>query len=135
MKQIVIARAYGSGPEGHHLHVAARADMRHGIFPEAALHLDQTQHHVRIQSGTGRLVMHRTEEVFTIVLVRHPFGQTLRHLAQPGFPFLTRGEHRTGNGLIGHGALQYRLHTGGKTLFCLRSGVGEGGKAEADGED
>jgi hypothetical protein len=45
-------------PEGHDLHVAAGAGGRHGVFAEAAFDLDQAEHQLRVESGTGGFVMH-----------------------------------------------------------------------------
>ena len=58
MEKIVIGLADNLDPEGHDLHEAARARRRHGIFLEAAFHLDQPEHKLWIQPGARCFVMH-----------------------------------------------------------------------------
>src|SRR4051794_31063017 len=50
MEEIVLRRADELDPEWHHLHVAASAGRRYGVFPEAAFHLDDAEDELRVET-------------------------------------------------------------------------------------
>src|SRR5512135_185984 len=63
VEQVVVRPADQLDPERHHLHVAARTDLRDGVLAKTALHVDDAEHELRIQARPRRLVLHRLEQL------------------------------------------------------------------------
>ena len=57
VEQVVIGGADEFYPEGHDLHVAARASAGHCVFSETGFDLHQAQHQLRVKPGAGRFVV------------------------------------------------------------------------------
>ncbi len=119
VEQILVAIADQFQPERHHLHVAARARLRHRVFAEFALHLNDAEHQLRIEPGSGRFVLHGNKKILAGDIVRNMPFQPPRHVGKPRGAFRLRCEGQPLTGAIGHGTVQYRLHARGKRLVLL----------------
>ena len=69
VKQVVILSTNDFYPEWHDLHEAARGGGRHGVFFEAAFHLDQAQHHLRVEAGACSFVVHGGEKFASLLRI------------------------------------------------------------------
>jgi hypothetical protein len=72
VEKVVVTASDDFHPEGHHLHEAARASARYGVFLETAFHLDETKHQLWVETRARRFVMHRAQEFETRFPVRNP---------------------------------------------------------------
>jgi hypothetical protein len=119
VEEVAVLLADQPNPEGHHLHVAARAGGRHGVLLETAFDLDQAEHHLRIETGALGFVIHGLEKIEAPFAIRHATRKPAGHFGQPVDLFLDRGELRLGRGAIGDRRVQRRLHAGRQRFVLL----------------
>ena len=78
-----VAVADDAGPEGHDLHVAARADDGDGVFAKAAFYLDEAQHERGFQPGAAGFVPDGLQKVHAAVEVGHALVEAVAHGREP----------------------------------------------------
>src|SRR5207248_3328133 len=123
VEQVVIRISDQLDPEGHDLHVAARARARHGVFSEIAFVLDQGDHELRIESGPRRFVLNGDKEIATHLRVGYLAGEPRGHVRQPRRGLEVGGEYEARSRIVAHAAMERRLHLGGERFLELRTGA------------
>src|SRR4051812_7166131 len=130
VKQIVLRALRLARPEGHHLHVAARARARHGVLAKAALDLDHAEHELRVEARADRLEVHRAQELLPLLAVGDALLQPAVHLGDPALAVARVPDHQARHRTVPGPGSEPLAHRLGQALVLLRAGPCEGRKSE-----
>ncbi|MNT51444.1 hypothetical protein D3C72_1884090 [compost metagenome] len=138
MKQLAaVMVADDARPEWHHLHVAARAGQRDGVFAEGRLDLDQAQHEGRFQARAARFIPYGFQEFRAQLGVRQLALQARRHLRQPLLIALQvggRGKFGLRRAFVANRMRQGQADGVGQRLLLLVAGLRQGSAGQAGGQ-
>src|SRR6185436_8275269 len=135
LEKIILRPADQLDPERHHLHVATRAGNRDGVLAKAALDLDDAEHELRVESGAGRLVLDRAQQLEADLAVGNALLESLFHRRQPAVGvFLGPEMHRRG-GARGDLGGKPRTHAVRERLVFLLAGERDGRGSDQRGDE
>src|SRR4051812_2994911 len=124
MEKVMPRLADQLDPEGHHLHVAARASAGDGVLAKTALYLDHAEHQLRIKPRARRLVVHRAQELQTLLAVRDALLQARVHIGEPALRVARRAKHHLRNAAVRDLLREPHAHRVGERLVVLCAGKG-----------